>query len=43
VGGVRIGAHFFNTEDEVRHAVAELAEILATGAYEKHAGAAARF
>ena len=42
-GGIRLGAHFFNTEDEVRHAVAELAEIVATGAYEKHADAAARF
>ena len=31
VGGVRIGAHFFNTEDEVRHAVAELADIVAFG------------
>jgi len=42
-GGVRLGPHFFNTEDEVRHAVAELADIVATGAYEKHAGAVGRF
>ncbi len=42
-GGVRLGPHFFNTEDEVRHAVAELADIVATRAYEKHAGAVGRF
>ena len=41
--GIRLGPHFFNTEDEVRHAVAELADIVASGAYERHAGAAARF
>jgi kynureninase len=42
-GGVRLGPHFFNTEDEVRHAVAELAEIVASRAYERHLGAAAPF
>ena len=42
-GGIRLGAHFFNTEDEVRHAVAELADIVASGAYERHAAAVARF
>jgi kynureninase len=42
-GGIRLGAHFFNTEDEVTGAVGQLAEIVATGAYEQHAGAAARF
>jgi kynureninase len=39
VGGIRLGPHFFNTEDEVRHAIAELADIAATGAYERHLGA----
>ena len=39
VGGVRLGPHFFNTEDEVRHAVSELADIVATRAYERHLGA----
>src|SRR5881398_587523 len=38
-GGIRLGPHFFNTEDEVRHAVSGLADIAATGAYERHAGA----
>ena len=42
-GGVRLGPHFFNTEDEVRHAVSELADIVATGAYERHAGAPSLF
>jgi len=42
-GGIRIGPHFFNTEDEVRRAISELAEIVASGGYEKHLGAAARF
>ena len=42
-GGIRLGPHFFNTEDEVRHAVSELAEIVVTGAYERHLGAATLF
>ena len=42
-GGIRLGPHFFNSEDEVRHAVSELADIVATGAFERHQGAAARF
>ena len=43
LGGIRLGPHFFNTEDEVRYAVSALADIVATGAYERHQGAAARF
>src|SRR5438552_6443101 len=42
-GGIRLGPHFFNTEDEVRHAVSELADIVASGAYERHAGAATAY
>ena len=42
-GGIRLGPHFFNTEAEVRHAVSELAGIVASGAYERHLGAAAPF
>ena len=42
-GGIRLGPHFFNTEDELRRAVSELADIVATGAYERHVGATARF
>jgi kynureninase len=41
--GIRLGPHFFNSEDEVRHAIAELADVVASGAYARHEGAAARF
>lgn len=39
--GIRLGPHFFTTNDELRHAVDQIAEILDTGAYERHAGAVA--
>jgi kynureninase len=42
-GGIRLGPHFFNTEDEVRSAVSELADIVASGAYRRHLGVAAPF
>jgi kynureninase len=42
-GGIRLGPHFFNTEDEVRHAVSELAEIVSSGAFERHLGSPAPF
>jgi kynureninase len=41
--GLRLGPHYYNTEDELRYAVAQISEILETGAYERHLGAAARF
>jgi kynureninase len=41
--GVRLGPHFYNSEDELRQTVAALADIVETGVYERHAGAAARF
>ena len=41
--GIRLGPHFYNTEDELRHTVAQLTEIVESGAYARHAGAAARF
>ena len=34
--GVRIGPHYFNTDDEVEAVVAEIKNILDTRAYEKH-------
>ena len=43
LGGIRLGPHFFNTEDEVRHTISELADIVASGAYGRHQGAAALF
>jgi kynureninase len=41
--GVRLGPHFFNTEDELRHTVEQLADIVESGAYERHSGAVGRF
>jgi kynureninase len=39
--GIRLGPHFYTSDDEIRFAVAQIAEILETGAYERHAGAVA--
>jgi kynureninase len=41
--GVRLGPHFFNTEDELRHTVEQLTDIVESRAYERHAGAVGRF
>jgi kynureninase len=41
--GLRLGPHFFNTEAELDHAIDQIGEILASGAHERHLGAAARF
>ena len=40
--GIRIGPHYFTSDDELRHVVAQIAEIVETGAYERHVGAVAR-
>jgi kynureninase len=42
-GGVRLGPHFFNTEDEVRYAISELADIVASGEFKRHLGAPTPF
>jgi kynureninase len=42
-GGIRLGPHFYNTTEEVRHAVSELTDIVGSRAYERHLGAAAPF
>jgi kynureninase len=39
--GIRFGPHFFNTEDELRHGVGQCVEIVESGAFERHLGAAA--
>jgi kynureninase len=39
--GIRLGPHFFSTDDEIRFAIAQIAEILESGAYEQHVGAVA--
>jgi kynureninase len=41
--GLRLGPHYYNTDEELRFAVAQIAEIVQTGAYERHLGATARF
>jgi kynureninase len=41
--GLRLGPHYYNTDDEVCHTVEQIAEIVESGAYRDHLGAAARF
>ena len=41
--GIRLGPHFYNTEDELRQTVAELSEVVQSGAYRRHSGSLARF
>jgi kynureninase len=41
--GLRLGPHYYNTDDELRHTVDQISEIVTTGTYERHLGAAARF
>jgi kynureninase len=36
--GIRLGPHFFNSDDEVRFAAEQISEIVETGAYERHLG-----
>jgi kynureninase len=39
--GIRVAPHFYTTDDELERCVATIDEILASGAWEKHAGARA--
>jgi kynureninase len=41
--GLRLGPHYFTTDDELRHVVSQITEIVESGAYERHLGATARF
>jgi kynureninase len=41
--GIRLGPHFYNSEDELRHTVAQLVDIVESGVFARHTGAAARF
>ena len=41
--GLRLGPHYYNTDDELHHAVEQISKIVETRAYERHLGAAARF
>jgi kynureninase len=40
--GIRLGPHYYNTADELRHVVEQLEEILATGAHQRHFGVLAQ-
>jgi kynureninase len=40
--GIRVGPHFFTSDDELRFVIAQIAEIIETGAFARHAGAVAR-
>ena len=41
--GIRLGPHFYNTDDELRHTARQLVDIVESGAFSRHTGAAARF
>jgi kynureninase len=41
--GLRLGPHYFNTDDELRGVVSQITDIVESGAYERHLGATARF
>jgi kynureninase len=40
--GIRLGPHFFTSDEELRRAVDEIADILETGAHQRHGEAVAR-
>jgi kynureninase len=40
--GIRLGPHFFTSDDELRRAIDEIADILETGAHRRHGEAVAR-
>ena len=40
--GIRLGPHYFTTDDELRFAIAQIGEILETGAHERHRGVVAQ-
>ena len=39
--GIRLGPHYFTTDDEIRFAISQIADIIETGAYRRHEGAVA--
>jgi len=40
--GIRVGPHYFTSDEELRYVIDQLGEIVRTGAHERHAGAVAR-
>jgi kynureninase len=41
--GLRLGPHYYNTDEDLRYTVEQIADIVESGAYERHLGATARF
>jgi kynureninase len=41
--GLRLGPHYYNTDDELRYVVEQVVEIVESREYERHLGAVARF
>jgi kynureninase len=41
--GIRLGPHYYNADDELRFAAAQIVEIVESGAYARHSGVVARF
>ena len=39
--GIRLGPHYYTSDDELRHAIDQIADIVETGEYERHLGAVA--
>jgi kynureninase len=40
--GIRIGPHYYTSDDELRHVISQIGEIVETGAHQRHLGAVAR-
>jgi len=40
--GIRLGPHYYNSDEELRFTVGQIGEIVESGAYERHLGAVAR-
>ncbi len=40
--GIRLGPHFFNSDDELRHTIEQIGEIVQTGEFSRHIGAVAK-
>ncbi len=39
--GIRLGPHYYNSDDEIRFTIEQIGEIVETGAYERHLGVVA--
>jgi kynureninase len=40
-GGIRLGPHYFTSDEELRHAIGQIGEILESGAFRRHLGVVA--